>query len=141
MTLRLPILALQAAIFARIKSDYPTREVFIYVPGQNKLPPFITIGGSTAVEFTTKTSQAYDVSLQIHCWSQTTGNTEVIAMANEVIGALTRADLDLSADLFLQWRVDLERADFTVEMGDEIGLIQHGVISIKFGVEDISEEA
>ena len=139
MNLRLPVLPLQSAIFARIKADYPARVVFIYVPGQNQMPPFITIGGSTAVDFSTKTSQAYDVSVQIHIWSQSTGNAEVITMANEALAAISRNLLDLSADDFRHWQTEIERADFTVEIGDEIGLIQHGVISMKFGVEDISD--
>src|SRR3990172_8610802 len=116
MTLRLPILPLQSAIFARIKADYPARVVFIYVPGQNQMPPFTTIGGSTAVDFSTKLSQAYDVSMQVHCWSQSTGNAEVIAMANEALAAISRDLLDLSADDFRHWQTEIERADFTVEI-------------------------
>jgi hypothetical protein len=61
-------------------------------------------------------------------------------MANEVLGAISRSLLDLSADEFRHWQTEIDRADFTVEVGDEIGLIQHGVISLKFGVEDVSQE-
>lgn len=60
-------------------------------------------------------------------------------MVNEVLNSLTRADLDLAADQFRQYMVELERTDISAEFGDEVGLIQHGIIAIKFGVEDISQ--
>jgi hypothetical protein len=139
MRTRIPILAVQSAIFSRIKADYPTRDIFVYVPGQNKLPPFITLGASICTHGGTKTSIDFEVSLQIHCWSQSTGNTEVVGMVNEVLNSLTRAELDLAADQFRQYMVELERTDISAEFGDEAGLIQHGIIAIKFGVEDISQ--
>jgi hypothetical protein len=60
-------------------------------------------------------------------------------MVNEVLNSLTRAELDLAADQFRQYMVELERTDISAEFGDEAGLIQHGIIAIKFGVEDISQ--
>lgn len=93
---RVPILAMQKALVKLLKAGQ-TFSVYDDVERHAKLP-YITIGAINAKPNGAKHTAIYDVSVQLHFWSEYQGKREINLMMNDVATVLTYVKLDMSGD-------------------------------------------
>jgi hypothetical protein len=132
---RSPLLSLQKAIYARLKSKL-TVSVYDAVP-DGAVFPYVTIGEDTAVDWSTKLTSGQEVTHTLHIWSQYQGMTEIKDLIDQVIQALTISPLDLTADKF---KAIVHSLDFNETFRDPDGITRHGVLRFRFKIQDIELE-
>jgi hypothetical protein len=132
--IRAPIAAIQAAIFDAIRAANPARSVWAYPPNTNPPRPYVYLGDMVGQQDDTKTDRGSRVDYTVGIVSESTGTTELNEIMDEVLGAVTGADLDLTAN---DWTLVSMEATWTAstEMS-EPNLIQHGVIKLSIYVND-----
>lgn len=138
MRRRIPLVALQKAIYALLK-DYPikikdkTVTVFDDVPKNVTDVPRITFGDFTHNPGAGKTTEMGDVSLRLHIWSRYQGKKEVNEIADDLTLLLTSRRLDLSADGF-----NLASQDVTMfESYEADGFGYHGVLTFNAKIQNL----
>lgn len=131
MMLRIPLNALQAALYAAL-TTYQGTPVYDGVPEEAALP-YITLGAFTCKPNGAKLTDIADLSLQVHVWSEYRGKREVNEIANGVVAVLASVPLDLSADNFAVLAQDV---DF-FEAFDEDNGGYHGVVTLVARVQNI----
>ena len=92
---RVPLVAFQTAMYALLTAGQTT-PVYDDVP-EDAVLPYVTFGGFTAKQSGTKTTNCWDISQQIHIWSEYQGKKEVNSIADDVSTVLSSVMLDLSA--------------------------------------------
>jgi hypothetical protein len=120
---RIPMNALQKGVFS-VLAQYQTTPVYDDVPSNAKLP-YITFGSFTCKPTGNKTADIYDVSLQIHIWSEYEGKKEVNEIADDVTAVLTSWPIDLSTENF---NIMSQDVDFFEAFPEETAGY-HGVIT------------
>lgn len=85
----------QKAIFSEFNNSPGTDfDVYDDVPEDAEFP-YIVIGETSAVPFSTKDSDGFEVSIVIHCWSRFDGREQVKQMMDQVYGVLHNTDLNV----------------------------------------------
>lgn len=128
---RIPLTALQTAVYA-ILSQGQTTQVYDDVPKEATLP-YITLGAFTCKQNGDKTQSIWDVSLQIHGWSDYSGKKEINEILNDVSTVISSIRPDLSADNFCVVSQDV---DF-LEAFPEETYGYHGVITMIAKIQDV----
>jgi len=126
-----PTLVLHGAQVIRLESltDY---KVFDENPGDEAYP-YIVMGEVTAKDWSDKFEDGMEVYSTIHVWSQYHGRKEADEISDAVIQALTSGPLNLGAS----FREALGRYDSYDLMVDLDGKTRHGIIRMKYLIEEI----
>lgn len=87
---------LQKAVFAQLKND-PVLSgvitgVYDHVP-QSATYPYITLGGSSVMDWSSKTFKGQDHRFELHIWSAKPGHREIKELQEAVKAALDDVDL------------------------------------------------
>jgi len=120
-------LPLQKALYARLKTT--GRRVFD-APPEDPKKPYIVIGDSTVVDWGTKVCSGDEITHTLHFYSDYDGYAEIKEMMREVLRAVARENLDLSADGF---KVVDCRADFTATYRESAS-VRRGVLRLRFKI-------
>lgn len=128
---RIPLVVFQTAVYALLRSHDQNKPVYDDVPHDAKFP-FYTLGAFTAKQAGSKTTNCWDLSQQIHCWSDYHGKKEVNEMADDASSLLTAYKLNLTASGF---DVISQDVDFFEAFEEEEGGY-HGVITFIARVQD-----
>ena len=131
---RVPILAMQKVLVKLLKAGQ-TYPVYDDVERHAKLP-YITIGAINAKPNGAKHTAIYDVSVQLHFWSEYQGKCEINLMMNDVATVLTYVKLAMSGDGFLAIAQEIDFYEVFAE--EEQGY--HGVITLIIKIQDMECE-
>jgi hypothetical protein len=93
---------------------------------EDAVRPYITLGAFTCKPESNKTVDIFNISQQLHIWSDYNGKAEINEIANDVTNVLTSIPLDLSIDNF---EVIDQDVDFFEAFSEEEGGY-HGVITL-----------
>lgn len=128
---RIPLVAFQTALYSLLKSYGQTVPVYDDVPANANLP-FITLGGFTSKQVGSKTTNCWDISQQIHLWSDYHGKKEVNQMADDVASLVTAYKLNLAPP----FDVISQDVDFFEAFEEDEGGY-HGVVTLVARIQDI----
>ena len=129
MTLHLPLLELQQAVYGRLSGLLDT-PVYDAVPA-GTAPPYLTLGEASVTDWSTKSSAGCEIILRLHVWSAYAGMSEAAGIMDAVSGALTGNPLVVAG-----YAVSLLRpVEHRLER-DANGL-RHGVLEFCFAVQGI----
>lgn len=128
---RIPLSALQTGLYSLLTTGQTT-PVYDDVPSSASFP-FITLGAFTCKQNGSKNVSIWDISQQIHIWSEYQGKKEVNGIANDVSTVLSAIKIDLSASRFNVLSQDVDFFEAFEE--DEGGY--HGVVTFVARIEDI----
>jgi hypothetical protein len=134
MRLHLPVSSLTKALFDRLVADLSV-DVFEYVPPIEDTP-FVSIAPASATTDGFKTIAVYDINIGVEIWSKYLGAKELSDLTDAVIVAVTRNDLDVTADGYRVVRTTF--VDYTADKeftGTEV--INHGVLRFAWKVEEV----
>ena len=98
--------------------------------------PYITIGAINAKPNGAKHTAIYDVSVQLHFWSEYQGKREINLMMNDIATVLTYVKLDMFSDGFRAIAQEIDFYEVFVE--EEQGY--HGVITLIIKIQDMECE-
>jgi hypothetical protein len=132
MKVRIPLVELQTAMYALLGSYGQEIPVYDDVPADAAYP-YITLGAYTCKPVGAKGLAAFDVSQQVHIWSDYQGKKEVNSIADDISSLLTSYKLDLAA---IHFNVLSQDVDF-FEAFDEDELGYHGVITFIAKIQDL----
>lgn len=135
----LPISKLLEQIYARLKSDLSTK-VYDFVDPSGTLKrslPYISLGAPNAVSGSTKCEQICDITIPFDIWTDYRGMKEFTDLAETLVVALTRSNVDLAA---AGYRV--VRTQFNTLVSDKSfdgsTLIQHATLTFTWKVQIVS---
>ena len=97
---------LQAAIYTRLTGYAPLtaligpNQVFDFVP-EDIEPPYVLIGDDTVIDWSTKTNNGWDTTLNIHCWDfEKAGKKSVKGIMSVIYDALQRQEASITVSGF-----------------------------------------
>ena len=123
--------SLQKAIYERLTQEITDVQTFDYVE-QGQATPYIEIGEDVTIPDDTKDIPGEIIQVTIHAFSNEKGKKEVKGIIGRIETALTKSDLNLTADGFtLLETVSDEKQTLT----DEEDEIEHGVIKVSFKIQ------
>jgi len=130
-TMKSPTLVLHKAQVERIEAqtsynvfdDMPEKEVF----------PYVVMGEVTARDWSDKFESGQEVYSTLHIWSQYAGRKEADEMADSILQALTLSPLDLLPN----FRAVLDRFDSYDLIIDIDGKTRHGIIKMRYLIEEV----
>ena len=128
---RVPLLAIQKALVKRLR-DGQTTPVFDDVANEARLP-YISIGAINVKSDGSKDTAIYDVSIQLHLWSNYRGKKEINGMMDDVANVLSYAMLDTTEDNF---KIINQEIDFFEAFAEDT-LGYHGVITVVIKIQDM----
>ena len=132
MKMRIPLVAFQSATHILLTSYGQAVPVYNDVP-EDAAMPFITLGGFTCKQNGSKTGSTWDISQQIHIWSEYAGKQEVNGIADDVSSLLTSYKLNLATSHFDVLSQDVDFFEAFEE--DEGGY--HGVVTFTAKISDL----
>lgn len=137
MTNRLPIIALQKALFTLLTAHLTSPAIPVYddVPKDAALP-YVTFGTATWRPTGTKDADIGDVGQPIEIWSEYKGKAEVIGIADKIVNILAKYAVNLSADEFMVIKSEIE--GFEAPPKDDSGY--HGTLSLFYKIQNIKRE-
>ena len=120
---------LQQAIFSALNVSAVTSDlscgVFDDVP-QNASYPYIALGEETAVDFSVKDIQGWDLTVNIHVWSQYKGSKETKQIMDKIHDLLHNINLSVTGFNLINLRFE-----FSDIMRDPDGITTHGVMRFR----------
>jgi hypothetical protein len=123
-----PSLALQGAVYSRLKADCPSVAGRVYDrPPQAVAFPYIGLGESQTVDDSVDCIDGVEIFLTLHAWSRVGGQVEVKTVASEIRSSLHEAELDLGP----AWQFHLIEHRSTNVMNDPDGVTTHAVITLR----------
>lgn len=123
-----PSLALQGAVYSRLKADCPSVAGRVYdQPPQAVAFPYIGLGEWQTVDDSADCIDSVEIFLTLHAWSRAVGQVEAKAVASEVRSSLHGAELDLGA----AWQFHLIEHRSTNVLADPDGVTTHAVITFR----------
>ncbi len=125
-----PDLVLHDAQIARIEAD--TAYVIYDAHPQDVSYPYIVMGEITAGDWSAKGEPGQEIFSTLHFWSQYKGRKEVDEMYDEVLQALTRAELDLSPDFNA-----FGYFDGCNLITDIDGVTRHRILRLRYLIEEV----
>lgn len=139
--MKLSTLPLHKAIVDRLEAQ-TAYKIFDDHP-ENEAYPYVTMGSITAMPWCDKFEDGLEIFPTLHIWSQYRGRKEADEMADAILQALTGSSLNLSPN----FRVSFDSLDFYDLIVDEAGftsagassggIIRHGILKMKYLVEEI----
>lgn len=132
MKMRIPLVAFQAAMYGLLTDHGQEVPVYDDVPAE-AVAPYITFGGFTCKQNGAKSLSSWDISQQIHIWSDYQGKKEVNSIADDISSLLTSYKLDLAASHF---NVLSQNVDFFEAFEEEEGGY-HGVVTFIAKIQDL----
>ena len=118
MLLRVPLVVMQKAIFARLSGDIAPVPVYAYVP-DNSAFPLVQIHDFTITDESTKGAGIASVTYMVGIASRETGILELQALIDDVVNSLSRAPFDLEPD---GWKHTITRLEFCEAFPPEEGV-------------------
>ena len=126
-----PGLSLQQAIFSALTGSTALvnylggAKIYDDIPEQTPFP-YVTIGQSFMVDWSTATDQGREHSFRIHVWSRFSGGTEAQLIAEEIIQVLHDAALVLQDNILVNLR--FSSADV---LRDRDGKTHHNILRFR----------
>lgn len=93
--------------------------------------PYVVIGEETATNFGTKTVDAVEHTITIHCWSQYRGRREIKEIMESTYQILHDADITVSGASLVNLR-----QEFATTLAENDGITRHGVMRFRAVVFD-----
>jgi hypothetical protein len=124
--MRLPLLALQKAVYDRLRAGLPC-PVYDEVPEGAEMP-YVVLGEDTAVDWSTFLVPGVEVTQTLHVWSDYEGMAEVKQIIDQMVQALTGDPLIVEGFTVVVARLDM------VEALRDPGGFRHGVVRFRFKV-------
>lgn len=144
ISLKLPLLELQKAIFNRLNKNISC-EVYdnIDLDANNNLTvefPFVRLGDNTVIDNGTKTDDRTNVTFTINAFSQHPSQTEVKRLLNEIVVQITSSPLVLSGFFIDKTKVELIRTyqEYQDTDGSKKVITQCGVIIFRFKIKEVT---
>jgi hypothetical protein len=97
--------ALQAAIYTRLTgysalTSLVSTRVYDFVP-QNASAPYVVIGDDTAIDWSTKSTNGWEITVTIHCWDfEKAGRKSVKSILSAIYDALHRQSANITVTGF-----------------------------------------
>ena len=125
--------ALQQAVYTALRAEAvlitlagdgtsPERaKVFDHVP-QNETFPYLTIGPTTQLPWDTKDSDGMEHTIEVHCWSQYAGQSEIKRMMAASMDAVDNKALIVTGHTLV-----LLQFTFGQTVSDPDGITRHGI--------------
>ena len=132
MKMRIPLVVFQAAMYSLLTDHGQEVPVHDDVP-PGAQAPYITLGGFTCKQNGAKGVSSWDISQQIHIWSEYQGKKEVNSIADDISSLLTSYKLNLATAHF---NVLSQDVDF-FEAFEEETEGYHGVLTFIARVQDL----
>lgn len=125
-----PTLELQRTIVAELKAAPALAALVadrVYDrPPQGVAFPYVSIGPFQQISDDADCLAAFEVFVDVHCWSRAYGSVECKQMTSAVVGALHEADLTLNGATLVEMR---HRS--TQEITDRDGETTHGISTFR----------
>ena len=125
-----PTLVLHKAQIARIELDTPY-PVYDDSP-QNAPYPYVVMGEILTTDWSDKSNPGQEAHSTIHIWSQYAGRKEADEMADGVLQALTRDELDLAPDFNGLGYFDSYNLIIDID-----GVTRHGILKLLYLIEEV----
>ena len=132
MKMRIPLVVFQAAMYSLLTGYGQEVPVYDDVP-PGAVAPYITLGAFTCKQNGAKGLSSWDISQQIHIWSDYQGKKEVNSIADDISSLLTSYQLNLAAAHF---NVQSQDVDFFEAFEEEEGGY-HGVVTFIAKITDL----
>jgi len=126
-----PALPLHEAQVVRLEAQ-TSYKIFDENP-ENEDYPYVVMGEITVKDWSDKSADGTEVYSTLHIWSQYHGRKEADEMSNAILQALTSSSLDLGPD----FRASFDRLDFSNLIVDLDGITRHGLLRMKYLIEEI----
>ena len=122
--------ALQEAIYARLNNDSTLTStygasVFDEVP-EGSSYPYVTIGESTALDYSTNDVNGSEQTLTLHVWSQYRGSKETKNILDRLHDLLHNYSLSVTGANLINLRLE-----FSDLLRDPDGITRHGVVRFR----------
>ncbi len=115
---------LQVAVFQALDTALSV-PVYDAVP-DNEPYPYVVIGNATQNEWDTDADIGYEITLQVHAWSDYRGMDELKTLQAAIHGALHRAELSVTG-----YNVITAEVEQSQSMLDGDGVTRHGVQQLR----------
>lgn len=134
MIIRIPLVDFQDGLYLLLTGYGQSVPVYDDVP-EDAVRPYITFGGFTCKQNGSKDSSVWDISQQIHIWSEFHGKREVNLVANDLSSLITCPEykINLAASHF---NVLSQDVDF-FEAFEEDPNGYHGVLTCTAKIQDL----
>ena len=126
-----PTLVLHKALIDRIEAQ-TSYKVFDANP-ENEAFPYVVMGEVLARDWSDKFEDGMEVYSALHVWSQYKGRKEADQMADAILQALTLSPLDLAPN----FKASLDRLDSYGLIIDVDGMTRHGILRMKYLIEEL----
>jgi hypothetical protein len=139
---RSPIEYMQEALTARFAIEFVGKglagKVYNHVPEATAMP-YLFMGpwSLTATEVKGASGSPYTVTGTLHVYSNTTGSEQCQQLSNDVVEAVTTANLNLSAVSFENFMISLQSIDISPE-SNSAEVRWHGTIVFQWRVQDVT---
>lgn len=122
--------ALQEAIYSRLSNDSTLTDtngasVYDEVP-EGSSYPYVTIGESTALDYSTKDVSGSEQTLTLHVWSQYRGSKETKNIMDRLHDLLHNYSLSVTGANLINLRLE-----FSDLLRDPDGITRHGVVRFR----------
>ena len=137
-----PSNALQAAVFTRLKSfsaltTLVADRIYDFVP-EDASPPFVVIGDDTAIDWSTKTNNGWEVTVTIHCWDfQKAGRKSVKAILSAIYDALHRQDVPITGFKLVEMQSEFETTIQDTSVEGDNDHYYHGIARYRALIETL----
>ncbi|MRG53994.1 DUF3168 domain-containing protein [Phyllobacterium sp. SYP-B3895] len=125
-----PILELQGAIVARLKADATVsaligQRIYDAVPATPTFP-YVSFGPADEISDDVDCVTGFEITMQIDCWSRSSGFPEVKRISDAVRAALIGTDLTIADNALVYFRHNITRV-----FRNPDGLTSHAAISFQ----------
>ena len=134
MIIRIPLVEFQDALYILLTSYEQEVPVYDDVPAE-AVRPYITFGGFTCKQNGSKDSSVWDISQQIHIWSEFCGKKEVNSIANDISSLITCPQYKLNLAT-AHFNVQSQDVDFFEAFEEEHGGY-HGIVTCTAKISDL----
>lgn len=107
---------LTSTLGATVRDDFPDGTAY----------PFVQIGNDTAVDYSTKTEDGSEVTVNIDVWSRFRGSQEIKNIMDRIHSLLHNQDLTVSGTNLINLRFE-----FADAIRDPDGITRHGIMRFR----------
>ena len=132
MIRKIPFTVLQKAVYTLVKNGQ-NHAVWDDVP-ENEPLPYIKLGSFSGKFHGDKTQSIWQVTQQIHAWSDYEGKQEINEMLDDISTLISSVRPDLSADGFEVIDCDVDTVDAYEEIYENNSRAYHGVVVAIFTI-------
>lgn len=134
--MRIPISLVKRSVYARLHGDIPEVPFFEVVTPEVD-PPFGVISDFKLDTDLCKDGELLAIQGSVYLWTRAEGMDQVEKIASDVLKSLGRADLDLSADAFRNYRKRLLNVLEPPSLTDGTNFYQQLTINYAWWIQDL----